>query len=512
MNESVDQARERINATLFERLSRLQAIRAAEPEERAKKWAALKIVYKSDPVAFVNDWGMTSDPRNAEIGLPVSVPFTLYPKQADFLRWLLTHWRGRQDGIVEKSRDEGATWLCVAFGVWMFLYYDETVVGFGSRKEEYVDNSKDNKSIFWKVRTFVGSLPRELRPASYSNTYMQTINNDNGASIVGEAGDNIGRGARASIYFKDESPFYEHPMQIDAALSQTSNCKIDVGTPNGFDNPFAQRRHSGTVDVFTFHWRDNPRKGPEWYAEQKRKLDPVILAQEVDIDYNASTSNAWIHGDLIAAAMGNGPRDVIAMGAWIVGVDAAHMGDDKSVLTARKGRLCIKFPALPAKLDGVALAGAVIAACRQIEAGIGERVAAIVIELDGPGVSAFDQMRTNPEWMDRVVGLHTGARLADGKNYNVRAELWQAARDWLMDTPASLPMDNDLKTQAGAMRYSYRDGVLLMESKKEYKKRVLRSPDDADSWVLTFLPSRLMPVVQQSFDIPSVVTAYNQRR
>ena len=37
-------------------------------------------------------------------------------------------------------------------------------------------------------------------------------------------------------------------------LSQTSNCKIDVATPNGNGNPFYNQRHSGKVTVFTFHW------------------------------------------------------------------------------------------------------------------------------------------------------------------------------------------------------------------------------------------------------------------
>jgi hypothetical protein len=36
------------------------------------------------------------------------------------------------------------------------------------------------------------------------------------------------------------------------------------------------------------------------------------------------------------------------------------------------------------------------------------------------------------------------------------------------------------------MRYGYKDGLLLMEDKKQYKKRVGKSPDRADSLALTF--------------------------
>ena len=36
--------------------------------------------YSTHWAQFVHDWGFTSDPRNAERGLPVKVPFLLFPK------------------------------------------------------------------------------------------------------------------------------------------------------------------------------------------------------------------------------------------------------------------------------------------------------------------------------------------------------------------------------------------------------------------------------------------------
>jgi len=73
-----------------------------------------------------------------------------------------------------------------------------------------------------------------------------------GASISGEAGDGIGRGDRSSLFFVDESAFLERPELVEASLSQTTNCRIDVSTPHGMANPFAEKRHSGMVKVFTF--------------------------------------------------------------------------------------------------------------------------------------------------------------------------------------------------------------------------------------------------------------------
>ena len=96
---------------------------------------ALKQYYAEDrPAQFIHDWGMTFDPRNAERKLPTTVPFLLFERQEQFLTWLKDRWRGREDGLAEKSRDMGMSWLCVGFAVWMLLFQPGTVTGFGSRK------------------------------------------------------------------------------------------------------------------------------------------------------------------------------------------------------------------------------------------------------------------------------------------------------------------------------------------------------------------------------------------
>lgn len=443
--------------------------------------------YRDNPADFINDWGLTFDPRNAEIGLPTVVPFLLFKKQREFIDWLQMRWRNRQDGIGEKSRDMGVSWLCVGFAVWMWRYHPGTVVGFGSRKEEYVDKIGDPKSLFWKARQFISLLPVEFQPEGYSEKlhapHMRIINPSNGSAIVGEAGDNIGRGNRTSIYFKDESAFYEHADAIDAALSQTSNCKIDISTPNGQGNAFARKRFAGKLPVFTFHWRDDPRKDEAWYRKQKETLDAVIVAQEIDIDYSASLTDAFIPGDTITAAQRTNPADIVPIGRWIIAVDAAHFGNDESVIHARKGRL--NLDQIRKKgLSGPQLAGHVLKLCRDLEQ-FGDQVYAIVIELDGPGVSAFDQLKLT-KYAPRVHGVHTGERLDDGENYNVRARMWREARDYLKDAPCRLPACGDLAAQLGSLRYSFKDGLLLMQNKKEYKKQNGRSPDCADAFVLTF--------------------------
>lgn len=465
-----------------ERIDRLGRLRA-DPS----LIGPLKAYYKNRPVSFINDWGVTVDPRNAELGRSTVMPFILWPRQAEFVMWLYELWQDRKDGLCEKTRDAGASWLCIGFAVWMWSFHAGSVVGFGSRKEEYVDNSKDQKSLFWKARKFVELLPQEFKPAGYDPkkhaTHMLLSNPENEALIAGEAGDNIGRGARTSIYFKDESAHYEHQELIDAALSETSNCKIDISSVNGNGNLFYRKRHSGKIDVFVFDWRDDPRKSQEWYdAKKAATTDVKMLAQELDRDYNASSTDNYIDGELITASQNTPRASIEAVGQWILGVDAAHMGDDKSVITPRRGRIALD-QIERRKMDGTQLAWLVEQTCQELEPIA--PIFAIVIELDGPGVSAYDQMKLG-RYAKHVIGLHTGQMLKDDRNWNLRAKMWRAALDWLKATPNSMPKSEELKTQLASLKASYKDGLLLMQSKKQYKAQYGKSPDNADSFILTF--------------------------
>ena len=456
---------------------------------------SVKEFYKTHPVEFINDWCMTFDPRNVEIGLASIVPFVLFPKQADFITFLYEHWRGRKDGLAEKSRDMGVSWLCVAFGAWMWLFHPGTVVGFGSRKEEYVDKLGDPKSLLWKIRELIKLLPSEFRPKGYDERshapFMRIVNPENGSTIIGEAGDNIGRGNRTSIYFKDESAFYDRADAIDAALSQTSNCKIDVSTPNGAGNAFYRKRHGGKIDVFVFDWREDPRKGPEWYEKQKQDLDPVIVAQEIDRNYTASVSNSWIMGEPVTAAMMRGPHDVEAVGPLQMGIDVARFGDDKTIFTFRRGK--VVYPQIIlAKLDTVDVFGR---AKDEIEArGVGT-VMQIAVDDIGVGGGVTDMLRR--VFGRKVVGVNSGIRLSDGQNYNLRARLWRDMRTYI-ENGCSLPNDPELQTDLTALQYEYRGGELLIEAKVDAKKRGMKSPDRADSLALTFaVPVRDYALEQQ---------------
>lgn len=302
---------------------------------------AMKLFYRDNPAQFIIDWGMTFDPRNVERKLPASIPFLLFPKQEEWIHWFMDRWQSQEPGITEKTRDMGMSWLTVGLADTVCLFNQGVVAGFGSRKEEYVDKIGSPKSLFWKARMFLSLLPVEFRGGWDVNKHaphMRILFPDTDSAITGESGDGIGRGDRTSFYIVDESAFLERPQLVDASLSATTNCRQDISTPNGMGNPFAQKRHGGKIKVFTFHWRDDPRKDEAWYAKQVEELDAVTVAQEIDINYSASVEGVLIPSAWIQAAIGAHLKlGIEPTGGRRGALDVADEGIDKNAFAGRHG-------------------------------------------------------------------------------------------------------------------------------------------------------------------------------
>lgn len=337
----------------------LQRIRA---DETGRTLALLKLYYADHPADFIDDWGCTFDPRNGPNGFPSILPFKLFPKQREFVEWFDGLRRAGAKGLADKSRDMGFSWLLVSTAATLCLFGSQMTIGFGSRDEDSVDRIGDPDSLFWKLRFFVENLPPEFRgdwTAKKNSSHMRVNFPTTQSVITGDAGDNIGRGGRSQVYIVDEAAALKNPVAVEASLSQTTNCRVDVSTPKGMGNPFAQKRHSGKLPVFTMHWRDDPRKNnpvptfpvldasgkptgklETWYEKQVRELDPVTLAQEVDLNYSASVT-----GLLIPSAWAQAAIDAhIKLGIEPTGerrgaLDVADEGRDKNAFAYGSGIL-----------------------------------------------------------------------------------------------------------------------------------------------------------------------------
>lgn len=337
---SIDWHKPDYDSIFRKRLELLERIRS-DPKATPSIVADMKAVYREFPVQMIADWGVTVDPRNIEVGLPAVMPFIPFPRQVEFMDEIVWCWRHRKDLVADKSRDMGASWCAVSLSSVLCLLFDGMAVGFGSRKAELVDKLGDPKSLFYKARQFMRYLPVEFRggwDAKKHTKEMQIDFPESGSIIAGEAGRDIGRGDRKAIYFVDEAAHLDDPQSADAALSLTTNCRVEMSSVKGMDNPFAVRRHDGKHRVFTMHWKQDPRKGEQWYADMCDKFDPIVIAQEVDINYNASVEGIIIPALWVQAAVDAHVKlGIEASGSHHAAFDVADRGIDKNAFGAKHG-------------------------------------------------------------------------------------------------------------------------------------------------------------------------------
>ncbi len=289
---------------LDERIRRLKWIR-----DNPAKLDGLKAYYAEHVADFINDWGVTFDPRSiTNPNVPASMPFLLWDEQRHYIDWVLERMHRDESGIVEKSRDMGISWCSVGIGCALSVLpaYKGIVVGYGSRVEDLVDKIGDPDSLFYKARLFMQNLPREFRAGwieSKHAPYMRLIFPETGAVMKGQSGAEIGRGGRAKLYFFDEAAHHPQASLVDFALSQTTRCRIDLSSVKGRNNPFAQKRWSGNYKVFTFHWLKDPRKDQAWADAELKRLGPIVFAQEIEINYDASVEGILIPSAWVEAAV-----------------------------------------------------------------------------------------------------------------------------------------------------------------------------------------------------------------
>jgi hypothetical protein len=204
----------------------------------------------------------------------------------------------------------------------------------------------------------------------------------------------------------------------------------------------------------------------------------------------------------------------------ILGVDVGRFGDDPSVIYPRQGRDAKKFQIeLFYGMDTMMLAARVALTYRNL----GAKVA--MVDEGGVGGGVVDRLR---QLNVHVMGVDFGSG-ADGFNddmtkyANKRAEIWGAMRDWLRT--GSIPENVRGNVTAAEGRpltlvdeltgptYGLTDKKeeIILESKKEMRRRQVPSPNIADALACTFAFPVYIPLPRGVMDEqkPMVSPDYN---
>ncbi|WP_068092708.1 terminase [Novosphingobium rosa] len=204
--------------------------------------------------------------------------------------------------------------------------------------------------------------------------------------------------------------------------------------------------------------------------------------------FPSASSMQFIGLDVVEAAQARQPLPGLASDPLIYGVDCARFGDDSSVLAKRCGRDAKSRPWKRwDKMDSMLVAGDIALEAQK------EHPDAIMVDVGNIGGGVIDRLRQllpdTPVIEVAFGGEGRNAELEPGvtiKTANKRSEIWTKMRAWLRG--GAIPVNDQLRDDLVGPMYSFAgdDSSVMLERKKDMKKRGLSSPDDGDALACTF--------------------------
>lgn len=460
------------------------------------------------------------------------IPFVLWPKQREMIRFLWDRLEAEEEFLIEKSRDTGASYVCCGFSLNRWLFADGFKATFGSRKVDLVDQSDQPDSLFEKIRIMLDRLPDWMLPPDFNrkknSNYLRLFNPTTGAIISGEGGEDMGRGGRSSIYLLDEAAKIPNAEEVERALSGNTDCIGWISTPSGMGNLFARKRHSilRPEQVFRIHYSDDPRRDQAWVDKKRSQISSeAAWASEYEIDYTASLEGVCIPAKWVAAAQRLAKLDSAATRSreeFTIGLDVGA-GKAKSVAIAKRGPIVIP-PISRGNPDTIGTAAWALEYALDLQARL--------MNFDSPGVgvgvsSALLHSEQRPKALD-VQPVNTGdapqeiiwedGRSSEEQFANLKAEIWWLARtafkrtfehvQWLegglpedgarqhrvselIALPSGDPESDKLAVELSSVKFFHNTkGKVIIESKDQLAKRGIKSPDYADAFVLLYVGNR----------------------
>jgi hypothetical protein len=426
---------------------------------------------------------------------------------------------GRVRAIILKGRQQGCSTYVEGRFYWR-VSHSKGVRAFILTHEEEASNN-----LFELADRYHEHCPTLVKPStSASNAKELFFDRLDSGYKVGTAGNKaVGRSSTVQLFHGSEVGFWPNAQMHAAGVMQAIPDEPGTeafleSTANGLGNYFhkqwqaAEAGQSAYIAIFVpWYWQPEYQKTVpadfeldeeereylaaygltmEQMAWRRAKIieleDPILFKQE----YPATAAEAFQVAGLDpyvkpatimvarkATAEGVGPRHL--------GIDPARFGDDRTSLCLRQGRR-VHWIRSFSKKDTMQVVGIVKMAIEELGLTT-EKDDRVFIDVGGLGAGVYDRLL---ELVDRrlLVAVNSGEAPLDAKKYkNKRAEMWGLTNEWLKNQPAQVPDSDELHADLTQIRYSYdSNSALVMESKKEMKKRGLRSPDTADALGLTF--------------------------
>jgi hypothetical protein len=244
-------------------------------------------------------------------------------------------------------------------------------------------------------------------------------------------------------------------------------------------------------------WRTRQVDSRTVEGTNKKYLQEIVDTYGEDSDiakvrvrgmFPSASSMQFIGSDVVQAAQRREIPHMLGTEPLIYGLDCARFGDDSSVLAKRCGR-----DARSRKwkkwhhMDSMTIAADVALEAQQ------EHPDAIMVDAGNIGAAIIDRLRQLlPDipifevWFGSTKVRQAYFNGVPTNVFNKRTEIWTSQREWL--ATGCIPLDQQLEDDLTGPLYSFGgdDTSIMLERKKDMKKRGLASPDEGDALACTF--------------------------
>lgn len=254
---------------------------------------ALLQACRDDILFFINVFVYQQNPNPVGDGSPEIGPFITWefqdraicqrPTEDEPKGGILWAIEARRDLFIEKSREMGASWICLIVMLWVYLFFDWKAMLCISRSADAVDIRSNMNSLFAKLDFIIEHLP-DWMTRGVSRRKMGFFNKKNRSSITGQASTGeAGVGGRAWFMFIDEFSAIKEDVEVRQRTSDTSGCRLFNGTHRGLDTEFFNLSQQPEIMKLQMHWTEHPDKVKGLYRWKQQ--DNTIEVLDKDFVY-----------------------------------------------------------------------------------------------------------------------------------------------------------------------------------------------------------------------------------
>jgi phage terminase large subunit len=244
-----------------------------------------------------------------------------------------------------------------------------------------------------------------------------------------------------------------------------------------------------------------PTVDPDFIAEVAQTHGTESNEYRVRVlgEFPDTEDESYIPATLVRSAR---HRDIkpAPLSAVVYGVDPARQGNDRTVITRRVGLHVVAEQFTFSKKNTMQVVGELVAMADRDRALLIEEFkqynrpllflppvpAAIVVDVIGIGAGIVDRL---VELGFNVISVNVAeGATSEPMCMRERDAMWKHGKIWLEEAKGKIPDDDILEIELTGAHFEYTsNGFLKIESKSDMKKRRLRSPDKADSFLLSLM-------------------------